>query len=177
MRSPGWPKWGTAWVSRTCICPSLARVGWFLRRSTPGWRTVGTRVAIALTWEAAAAFFVLEDALALAFTFALALAGFLSVILAMMHSLLRWGVAKVEVRRSARPVQSICAIGSDTTDPDQNGISSSSPSGSIGGRAGAGRPGGGKPRAGPLLGPRRAGASRAGASRADDSPSDIPPPA
>src|SRR4051812_42476808 len=64
--------------------PFLARVGWFLRRSTPGWVITGITTAD-LLWACAAAFFALVAALTL--TFGLALAGFLSVILAMGLSL------------------------------------------------------------------------------------------
>src|SRR4051812_13028613 len=64
--------------------PFLARVGWFLRRSTPGWVITGITTAD-LLWACAAAFLALVDALTL--TFGLALAGFLSVILAMGLSL------------------------------------------------------------------------------------------
>src|SRR5215218_7790884 len=77
--------------------PSFERVGWFLLRSTPGWRTSGIRTAVGLAWAAAAAaaFFALVAALTL--TFAFAFAGFLSLILAIVHSLLArlgWGVAR-----------------------------------------------------------------------------------
>src|SRR5260370_22618503 len=82
MSSPGSPKWGTLWVRRTCMCPSLARVGWFRLRSTPGWRTVGAGAA-ALAAAAALAVARLD------LTLGLALPGFFSVILAIFLSLLR----------------------------------------------------------------------------------------
>src|SRR3954469_21053452 len=64
--------------------PFLARGGWFLRRSTPGWVITGITTAD-LLWACAAAFLALVDGLTS--TFGLALAGFLSVILAMGLSL------------------------------------------------------------------------------------------
>src|SRR4051812_9537001 len=61
--------------------PFLARVGWFVRRSTPGWWTARSRTTAVLVAAACAAFFALVCAFIL--TFGLALACFLSVILAM----------------------------------------------------------------------------------------------
>ena len=83
--------------------PFLARVGWFLRRSTPGWRTVGTTTVVGRGWCAAAAFFALVAALTLALAFGLGrfLVGHLGH---GSHSLLGCGVATVESRSTARPV-------------------------------------------------------------------------
>src|SRR5579871_5497970 len=78
------------------MCPSLARAGWFLRRSTPGWRTAGGAAVFVAVAAPAAAFALAGPRLA----FGLALAGFLSVILAMSLSLLS---CLLWLRLAARP--------------------------------------------------------------------------
>ena len=109
-RSPGWPKWGTLWVSRICMYPSLERIGWFRRRSTPGWRTADRSRQALLTVEVLvevvfAAFLAPDFALALG----LALPGFLSVILAMMRDSLLAG-RSADVPRPADPAGPRCRI-------------------------------------------------------------------